>query len=844
MRFTKRVWSSELHGPKVWTCLLLTAALFLLLPLTASAQQEEEQKGIEQGNYNIKQSIEFGGRFTNFSGDFQAYDTFVNLQQGPRLLGFTTEMRSLDHHATFFDRLYFSNFGYGGDPNDVSRLRISKNKWYGFDALFRKDENFWDYSLQANPLNPTLTFANGPAGYGGAGTNACTACVIGVSPHLFNTRRKLGDYSLLVLPDSKVRFRAGYARNTVEGPGLSSIHEGTEQFLLDNYKTTVNTYRFGIDFRLLPRTNISYDQIWNYYKADTGITDPFENPLFVVANAAKGPIPLDLGWSLNAGANQPCGATFQIAGPGLTVPAGTPIVNSTCSAALSYSNQRRTRTNTPTEQLSMQSNYWKDLDLSAHVAYSGGDTNVFDYNETLNGRVSRTNVRNDTFTGPVSGHRVAANADFGATWHVVGNLSFLDSFHFANWHNPVQFLSSECSFFSPNLLTPANVFSTAATLPLSCAAPADGNTTAGGIPVHSTSSGPDISILSVSQFLKQDEKTNLAELEYQFTPRLGGRLGHRYRSRTIADASLASGTFVFFPNLQNSRTPPAPYNTGTCPVANNVGANGPCFLTMAPTADGTETQIHENAAVVGVWARPVDNLRVSFDAEIAKADNTFTRITPTETKEFRLRSKYKAASWLNLNGSVYVWLGRNPEVTINNEQHNRVYGISAILQPTEKYGMEIGYDYNDVFSQILICYISVAAGQPGPGIQACPNGPGLTQQLSTYTNKSHYGYLDFTATPIRRLTARLGANLTGTIGSQLRLDPQALIPNQVTGPLNSKWLHPFGGFDYQFAKNWTGKAFWDYYGYHEDPTTGAVQDVFAPRNFRGNLVTLSVRYAF
>ena len=34
-----------------------------------------------------------------------------------------------------------SNFGYGGDPNDVSRLRVSKNKWYNFDALFRRDEN-------------------------------------------------------------------------------------------------------------------------------------------------------------------------------------------------------------------------------------------------------------------------------------------------------------------------------------------------------------------------------------------------------------------------------------------------------------------------------------------------------------------------------------------------------------------------------------------------------------------------------------------------------------------------------------------------------------------------------
>src|SRR5258708_10684787 len=172
----------------------------------------------------------------------------------------------------------------------------------------------------------------------------------------------------------------------------------------------------------------------------------------------------------------------------------------------------------------MQSNYWKDLDSSARVGYSGGDTTVFGYTETLNGRVSRTNVRNDAFTGPVSGRRVAATADFGATWHIVGNLSFLDSFHFANWHNPVQFLSSECSFFSPNLLTPANVFSTAATLPLSCPAPADGNTTAGVIPVHSASSVPDISILYVSQFLKQDEKTNLAELEYQFTPLMCGIL--------------------------------------------------------------------------------------------------------------------------------------------------------------------------------------------------------------------------------------------------------------------------------------------------------------------------------
>jgi hypothetical protein len=676
-------------------------------------------------------------------------------------------------------------------------------------------------------LNPIIPFANGPAGYG---PPACTSCVLGFSPHLFSTRRKLGDYSLTVLPQSKIRFRAGYSRNILEGPGLSSIHEGTEQELFENYSTTVNTYRIGVDVKALPRTNISYDQIWNYYKGDTGVTDPFQNPLFRLSSGAT----VDLGYSFNAGAAQPCGGTFLATG----------FVNPTCSAAFSYLNARRTRTSTPTEQLSMQSNNWKNWELSALASYSGGDTNVFGLNDNFFGRVSRTNIRNDGFTGPVNGRRVAAAADFGATWHITDKLSFIDSFHFLNWHNPVQFLSSECSFFSPNLLTAANVFSTAVALPLTCAPPAGANTTPGAIPVHSASSGPDISILNLSRFLKQDEKVNLSQFEYQVSPRLGGRVGFRYRNRSIVDGNFTSGTFVFFPNLQNVRTPPAPYNTTTCPVANNVGVNGPCFLTLPGQGDTSTTPIQEYAGLFGVWARPTSDWQVRFDLELSSADNAYTRISPRQWQEYRFKTKYKAASWLNLQGSVVIWEGRNNVPQTNDLQHNRAYGFSAFMQPTEKFGMELGYDYNDVFSQILICYISVANGQPGPGIQPCPNVPGLVQQQSTYVNNSNYGYFDFTYTPLRRVTMRLGANLTGTSGSELRLDPQALIPNQVTGPLNSLWLHPFGGLDYEFVRHWTGRAYWDYYGYHEDPTPGAVEDIFAPRNFRGNLVTLSIRFAF
>ena len=128
---------------------LFSAALLLLVAECCPAQQPDPE-GIEQGNYNVKQSVEFGYRFTDVTGSQATYDTFVNLQQGPRMLDFTTEMRSLNHEGPFFDRLFFSNFGYGGDPQNVSRLNISKNKWYDFSALFRRNEYAWNYSLLAN----------------------------------------------------------------------------------------------------------------------------------------------------------------------------------------------------------------------------------------------------------------------------------------------------------------------------------------------------------------------------------------------------------------------------------------------------------------------------------------------------------------------------------------------------------------------------------------------------------------------------------------------------------------------------------------------------------------------
>jgi len=809
---------------QAWLC-GFAAALMMTWPGGAWAQDKdkdqkqdqsdlEEPEGIRVGDYNVKQSVEFGGRITDFTGNQNVYDTFVNLREGPRLFNMSFEMTSLDHNGFLFDRLTFSNSGYGGDPNDVTRLRISKNKWYDFTALFRRDENFWDYSLVANPLNPTAPFANGPAGFGGA---ICTACVIGESPHLLNLVRRMGDYNLRLFPESKLQFRVGYSRNVAEGPSFSSIHQGTEEMLLQNWATVVNTLRFGVDYRALPRTVISYDEYVSLFKGDTAFSDPFAT--FPVGSAA-GPL-ADLGFSLNSTANQPCGGTFVAGG----------FVNPACSGYFNYARQGRTRTVMPTEQVNIVSNYWKNLELTARASYTGGDTNVGSYLEQWAGRESRTNARNDLTTGPVFGQRVNATADLGAVWHVNDKLSILDSFRYSNFHNPVTFQASTCEFFSPNLLTPANVFVPGAgtVLPTTCTPPADG---VAGTPVHGGSSGPDNGFQISTLFLKQDEKTNLFEVDYRFARKFGARVGYRFRGRTIADDNVESGTFVFFPTLPNTRTGPAPNLTQTCPGPNN--ADGSCTLTTAFDAGIGLTHIHEHSGVFGVWARPLPTWRMSFDMELMSADNTFTRISPRQSQEYRFRTKYKPTSWATVNGSVRIWEGRDNVTQINSLQHDRSYGFSMNLEPVRQFGIDLGTDVNDVHSQILICFVAT----PSPaGLAKCPGGA-LLQQLSIYQNNSDFGFFDLHFSPIRRLTGRVGATITYTNGTALLLNP-----NAVPGPLNSRWYQPFAGLDYRFARNWTGRAYWGFYDYSEDPTASP-QDVFAPRNFRGNLETLSVRYAF
>jgi hypothetical protein len=738
----------------------------------------EDNAGVEAAGYQIKQSFEIGGRVSDFTGNNGMWDTFVNLGSGVRLLEYTLDMRAPNHDGLLFDDLSFSNFGYGGDPNDVSRLRASKGQLYNFNASFRRDRNVFDYDLLANPLNPATSNPNVP---------------VLDSPHEMLLTRRMSDVNLDVFPQAKVRLRLGWSRVVNEGSAYSSIHEGTDALLFQPTLNTTDNYHFGVSLRLIPRTNFSYDQFFTHFKGDT--TAALNSLAFTLA----GGTPVDLGLPFNTAAGQPCATPLL----------GTGFVNPACNGYFSYSRFGRTRNDFPTEQVSLQSNFFRNLDLSARFSYTEAEADMPTYGESFSGLSTRTRQRSIVITGGSKTHRVSATADFGLTYRLTDRLRIVDTFRFNNFRIPGAWNLTTTSLFGATLLSNPNSFDLA-----TCPPPF----TAATCPQHSASSGADITQDLLSDFLRQDEKVNTTELEYDFTHRLNGHLGYRYQHREITHNFADVQNLTFYPTLPSR---------GAC--AGLPLVNGVC-TTTATASSSDYVPINGHSLLLGFSARPLDALRITFDTEVFYADRTYTRISPRQLQQYRLRTSYKPKDWINIGGAITIFENRNNTGDIGNLQHNRSYTFNTVLAPAgAKWGVDLSYDYNDIFSQTNICF--VATPTP-PGALSC--GTPYLSGVSVYSNLSHNGSGSVFVKPIHRLTLGAGYTITSSTGNTLILNP--ITP---TGPLNYNYHLPTASLAYELSKHFTYKTSWNYYDYNEKSDPGPT----LLRDFRGNVFTLSLRYA-
>lgn len=810
---------------------------------TQASEPSGTPSGINIGNYNVQSSIEAGWRYSDFTGNQANYDTFVNLQQGARLLDFSLDVHSLNHNGGLFDQLSVTGFGFGGDPNDVARLRMSKNNWYNFDATYRRDKYFFGYNLLANPLNPASSIPAVPVTF---------------ALHLFDYTRQMADFRLLLLPQARFHLRLGYNHILEGGPSFSTIgasitpvsEPGADTFFTQSYRTSTDIYSAGLDFNFLPRTTFSYDQVVQRFKQELAAAD--RNFAYQLSNGA----PVDLGVVFNAPPT-PC------AHP------GPPANNNFCNGYLSYTRGGKPRGTMPTERFTFKSSYFRNLTMAGQISYSSGTDTVGDLLETWTGNATRTLAQGTTDGGRAKAKRVLVDGDWAAVYDVTSKFRIADTFNENDFRLPgfynlaVTNLFPQFSAGGPNMTLPPGQFN-----PTSCPGP---SFTAPTCPQHNGSSSPDAANGSRLRYLGQKLRTNTFQLEYDFKPSFGARLGFRYLKRKVYDFdALLYNQEIFYPGGKTGAAaaargdcalvdPTLPFSQANLPDGCVLQTSGPLagaiiFSGLTPDSDTQHNlmaNINGYSGLFGLWAHPSKSFRTEFDLELFSADQSYTRITPRQLQRYFVHATYTPVGWAQVDSSISIIENRDNVVEVQDKEHNRNYNFSTTLIPNERFAFDLAYSYSDIFTQAVDCF-AVSPSAPF-GANSCPiaDSPVSLGALSVYQDTGHFANADIMWKPVKQITFNLGyaGNFVRGSTNFLSLTAPGGIPflNARTpyGPLRFNYHRPYVSLTWAMTDHLAYRAAWGYYGYDErSPADPATLAPLGTQNFNGNNMTLSARYTF
>ena len=847
--------------------------------------------------YSVHSSVDAGGRITNTFGSASMYDTLVNLQSGPRLLGQTFEMRALaGNKHPLFDNLSAFSSGYGGEPYDFSKLNVSKGKYYEFSGLFRRDRQYFDYDLLGNP--------GIPSGYSIPISGSSTPYAwpqINDSPFMFNTVRRMTDTNLTLLPLSKVTFRFAYSKNIFQGPSLTPSGNsvaGSEVLLEEFQRNSTDDFTGAVDWKPIAGTRLTYEQEVDHYKGDSYFTmDPAyltvqESDGTKVALLANYQNYYPYGYSSSTGAFTPsgvCNSTSMI-GTHTNIlyanPAGgLPIIDPACNVISSYIRTQPIREIFPTEIFRLQSSSIKNIAMNGDVRYTSANMNMPNYYEDFQGLdAQKTSI---AYTGNANAKREVIAIDYGVVWQATKTVSLSDQVSYSNVHQPgtAEFTSgttvtvpttagaetiNNVTGQTSTTLTSANGCTTSVAGKVTCTTPFGGGPAIGTAPF----AGP------MPNFFGQKFVTNNATVSWDATSRATFALTYRHRVHDIAQYAYAYAT-------QTSTTVSTP-------------------ATWTPTI----VDISENGGIFNVALRPANNWELNGSVETIYADNVFTPVAPRETQHYRVHTMYRPKPWATISaayndlerhnntnntGTVSTTPAGAP-IELGHEDHSRVFSLGADLMPNEHYGLDLNYSYSDVYTATNICFLGTATVMPGstvvPG-SATPLTVGTSAPLCyTITPPSHgsavaifgpakdfedaptqYGSAAVILSPNPKFKSNLGYRVSAVNGTRFFTD--AL---DVNGSLVSTYQTPFANVAWTIHPGLIWKGEYDYYGYGEGGRSGAqwcsqvaspvvgatsepveacssvsntamysatpVYGFTAPRNFHANNVVLGVHYEF
>jgi hypothetical protein len=815
-------------------------ALLLLMSSFAIAQDTTTPaaapgSNVQQG-FVVRQSADLGGHVVGVTGSGAMYDTLVNIQSGPRVLGETFQLHAVpgSKHALLDSLTAFSN-GFGGDPINFAKLDFSKGRLYEFSGTFRRDRQYFDYDLLGNPSVPgNLSIPIGPSN---APTGSLAFPQVTVSPVMFNTVRRMTDTYLTIFPRSKVTFRVGYSQNIFQGPTLSPGRSiGKNDSLLAEYqRNSTDDFLGAMDWKPVAGTVITFEETVDHYKGDSYFTLAPSELLVQEADgtpasignwdATASPYPVTSCNTASMGSAYTSATVYTILTANSTA-GGRPIINAACDVITSYLRSQPTRALLPTEQVRFVSNSLKKLETNGDFRYTIANSTLTNFYENFQGLDGA--IRSATFTGGGSVQRRVTSGDFGVTYQLNSKWAFSDQFNYSNTHQPGQ------TNISPGVTQ--NTPTTAGNETINY----NGPLVAGA--AYSVSGNP----AGVTQYgyFGQRFETNNATVTWDASPHATLSLTYRYQNHDIAQ-NANSGTSELF------------------------------------------VAISENGGILNVALRPTNNWNVNGTAEVLYNDNVLTPMGFRQSQHYRVHSLYRPKPWATVTAAFNdVERHNNTNNTgttsadgpLQHVDYSRGVSAGVDLSPNDHFGFNASYSYTEVYISTNVCYLSGATtALPGTAETNAAGAPNLCPDKLTdwgpvkdfMDAPTQYASAGITYTPKKAVQTGLGYRLSSVSGNQFFADAQ-----QVNGSLQSAYQSPYLNVAWTVHPGWVWRADYNFYGYGEGGPSGAPycststsatavivpcnsttltgptgltepsSGLSAPRNFHANLLTLSMHYEF
>lgn len=797
----------------------LVALCLCLAPWTASAQSDQSATAqstsapppeIRWGGYVAAGSIEAGYRFTDVSGSSFGcgspggicnytgmWNSLENLRQGPRLFEQSLSLRSEGSAGILFDNLYESTFGWGGDPENVARLRMDKRKVYNLTVQFRRSYSLFDYNILANPLNPSTSLPNPQLPAGLSTPFQLT------SPHETNIARRMTDINLQLAPQSKISVRLGYNRVRTENNNVftfTTFHMPMGTDIQPNlfYNYTNNQWRGGIDLKIIPRTTISFDGSVSYYKNDT-------NSALLSYPLTIGGVGSNEGISWNTLANQPCAVANLN-----TVRCNQAIL---LGGVPGFQRTDRYRSTMPTVMASLESHYWQRMDITAHASYGWSDlSGVFLQSWAgLVGRAPSQNVAQIYTNNPVITKRLTSNADLGFTFHLTDHIRLSNTFRFVNHRYPRTGINF--------------------------------TTTTPGTTAGTPSAAPTTAANGEDEGLFINNKINETMFEFDIGKHAGVNFGYRYTNRL----TTFTGEGFDVDADTGDRTSPFEVEAGferfEVPIHTAIGQ------AWFKPSEKFRLNADVELSSAGIDYRAVDpDTTPPVDFTI-NGLSTFMRTTPRHEQQYRARATFQPHRHVAMTGSLNLWEQRNSLSTIQYRFHNRNFGFTTTVSPNDRIMVDFGYNYQDFLQNDIICF--VASGTPAAGsfvsplaasAAVCPNLAGWRSVDGKYTNQVHFGSVMLRVKPVKRATLSAGYSIVNNDG----VFPQLNTLNP-TGPTKFEYHRPLAALEIDLLHGLALKGSYNYYDYNEGFSSanifGSGGPAF-PRDFHSHVGTIALRYSF